>query len=75
MKIAINSKHIFLYILKEKKEIIGYSLFARNAEALLEEFDQLKFDILFYLLIKFKFIIAILKYSAQSYTTLDTILN
>ena len=56
LKIAINSKHIFLYILKERKEIIGYSLFARNAEALLEEFDQLKFDILFDLLIKFKFI-------------------
>ena len=55
LRIAVNSKNIFLFILKEKNKIIGYSLFAKNADYLIKEFNQIKFKIFMDLLLRLKF--------------------
>ena len=55
LRIAVNSKNIFLFILKKKNKIIGYSLFAKNADYLIKEFNHIKSKIFMDLLFRFNF--------------------
>ena len=52
----IKSKKIFLFIIKDKKKIIGYSIYADKPSQIFEDANNLKFIIIINLLIKFKFI-------------------
>lgn len=56
LSIAINSKVIFLFVLRKNKKIIGYSLFAKKTNYLINEFKTLKFKIFTNLFIKLKLI-------------------
>ncbi len=56
LSIAINSKVIFLFVLRKNKKIIGYSLFAKKTNYLINEFKTLKFKIFNNLFIKLKLI-------------------
>jgi len=53
---AIKSDHIFLFSCKVENQIIGYALLAKKPKYLINEFSNLKFKILFDLIIRIKFI-------------------
>ena len=52
----IKSKKIFLFIIKYKKKIIGYSIYSDKPNQIFRDANNLKFIIIINLLIKFKFI-------------------
>ena len=54
-KVSI-SKFFFLYLLKEKQNIVGYALFVKDNKYLIKIFRNKKLDIFIYLLINFKFL-------------------
>ncbi len=54
LKIVINSKNLFLLILKLKNKTIGYLLFAKDEDNLIEDFRSIKLKIFIELLFKFK---------------------
>ena len=56
LKITVQSKKLFLFIVKFKKKVIGYSLFAKNERDLIGEFKEMRFKIFIYLLLKLKII-------------------
>ena len=56
LKIAVQSKKLFLFIVEFKKKVIGYSLFAENERDLIDEFKEMRFKILIYLILKIKII-------------------
>lgn len=55
LQIAINSKNMFLFVLKKKNEIIGYALFTKNEDSLIKDFESIKFKIFIYLFFTLKF--------------------
>lgn len=55
LNIAIKSNNIFLFILKIKNKIIGYSLYAKNEKNLIKDFNPIKFKIFIHLLCTLKF--------------------
>tara|TARA_B100001093_G_scaffold30378_1_gene26339 strand:- start:2900 stop:3535 length:636 start_codon:yes stop_codon:yes gene_type:complete len=55
LKIAINSKNILLFVLKNNTKIIGFSLYAKNNKNLIEDFKSIKFKILINLILNFRF--------------------
>ena len=55
LKIAINSKNILLFVLKNNTKIIGFSLYAKNNQNLIEDFKSIKFKILINLILNFRF--------------------
>ena len=54
-QIAIRSKNLFLFILKFKNKIIGYSLYTKNEDSLIKDFKKIKFKIFIELIIGLKF--------------------
>ena len=50
------SKNFFLYLLKDKQNIVGYALFVKDTKYLIEIIKNKKLDIFIYLLINFKFL-------------------
>lgn len=52
----IKSKKIFLFVIKKKKEIIGYSIFSSNPNQIFKDANSLKFIIIRNLFISFKFL-------------------
>lgn len=54
LQIAVKSENLFLFILKVKNRIIGYSLYAKNEKNLIDDFEAIKFKIFIYLLFSFK---------------------
>ena len=56
LKITVQSKKLFLFILKFKKKVIGYSLLAENERDLINEFKEMRFKILIYLIFKLKIV-------------------
>ena len=50
------SKNFFVYLLKEKQNVVGYALFVKDNKYLIEIFRNKKLDIFIYLLINFKFL-------------------
>tara|TARA_B100001093_G_scaffold407896_1_gene396624 strand:- start:647 stop:1282 length:636 start_codon:yes stop_codon:yes gene_type:complete len=55
LKIALSSKNILLFVLKKNTKIIGFSLYAKNNQNLIEDFKSIKFKILINLIFKFQF--------------------
>ena len=56
LKIAITSNNIFLYVLKKKKFIIGYALYAKSEDYLIKDFHKIRFKILANLILSFRFL-------------------
>jgi len=54
LNIVAKSKNLFLFVLRIKNKIIGYSLYAKNEENLIKDFEAIKFKIFIYLLCTFK---------------------
>ena len=54
--IAVKSKFLYLFTLKDDENIIAYALLSKKPKYLLSEFSQLKIKIFFDLILKFKFI-------------------
>ena len=52
----IKSKKIFLFVIKKKKKIIGYSIFSSNPNQIFKDANSLKFIIIRNLFISFKFL-------------------
>lgn len=52
----IKSKKIFLFVIKDKQKIVGYSIYSDKPSQIFEDANNLKFIIIINLLIKFKFI-------------------
>jgi len=52
----IKSKKIFLFVVKNKKKIIGYSIYSNNPNQIFKDAKNLKFIIIRNLLISFKFL-------------------
>jgi len=50
------SKNFFVYLLKEKQNVVGYALFVKDNKYLIEILRNKKLDIFIYLLINFKFL-------------------
>ena len=50
------SKNFFLYLLKDKQNIVGYALFVKDKKYLIEIFRNKKLHIFIYLLMHFKFL-------------------
>ena len=48
--VAVKSKKIFLFILEEKDEVIGYILYAKKEKYLFTEFESMKYKIIKYLI-------------------------
>jgi hypothetical protein len=55
LKIAVSSKNILLFVLKKNTKIIGFSLYVKNNQNLIEDFKSIKFKILINLIFRFKF--------------------
>ena len=55
LKIASNSKNLFLFILKLKSKTIGYLLLAKDEDSLIKDFSSIKQKIFIELLFRFKF--------------------
>ena len=52
----IKSNKIFLFVIKNKEKIVGYSIYSDKPSQIFEDANNLKFTIIINLLIKFKFI-------------------
>ena len=54
-KILVKSKNIFLYLCKYKNQNVGYAILAKRTSFLIDEFKDLKYQILINLIINLKF--------------------
>ena len=49
------SKNFFLFLLKQKKKVIGYALFVKDEKYLINIFEKKKKDLIIYLFVNFNF--------------------
>lgn len=54
--IATQSQKLFLFTVLYKKKVVGYSLLAKNERDLINEFKEMRFKILIYLILNLKII-------------------